>query len=74
MELGQFQFLSDEMANQDNLQRDLYSNTGKIDENINEMYAYRRLFLSLMLYLHFWKTVFNDISVRQPPLTPFQAL
>ena len=81
MDLRQFQFWSDEMANQDHLQRDLHSNTGKINENINEMYAYRRLFLSLgvltklkMLYLYFWKTVFNHISVSQPPLTPFQVL
>ena len=57
---------------QDNLQRDLYSNIaiiGKIGENINEMYAYRRLFLSLgmltilkMMYLHFYKTIFVEIT------------
>ena len=32
---------------QDNLQRDLYSNTDKIVENVDEMYAYRRHFVSL---------------------------
>ena len=69
MELGQFQFLSDEIANQDNLQRDLYSNTDKIVENINEMYGYRRHFLILgvftilkLTYLHFYKTIFVEIS------------
>ena len=56
-------------AQQDNLQRDLYSNTGKIVENVNEMYAYRRHFVSLgvltilkLTYLHFYKTIFVEIS------------
>ena len=54
---------------QANLQRDLYSNTTKIVENVNEMYAYMRYFLSLgvltilkMLYLHFYNPIFVEIS------------
>ena len=54
---------------QDILQRDLYSNTDKIVENVNKMYAYRRHFVSLgvltilkLTYLHFYKTIFVEIS------------
>ena len=56
-------------GHQDNLQRDLYSNACKIGENINEMYDLGDIFLGLevltifkMLYLHFYKTIFGEIS------------